>query len=327
MATVEELRFVPVKSLRAEDETVERLEVNHLGLFGDREYAFFEGDTHINTLYQRGHVAGPGHFLSQREDTQLTGVVPHLGDNGLWLTSDGQPDLWVPRAADIEENWRLGSVWGWEGLVVDQGDEASDWASTVVGRYTRLGALSIQNPRFSEDNPELGRVGFADGYPITIASVEAYDILNQQLIADGNDPIPRNRTRTTIILAGLEVPDLPEKAFPEDYISAIYIVSNGLTLVLRRIKACGRCPVPDTDQITGDRARSRPFLAALTKLGRHGNYTDQARYGKKPDVFFSQNFVIELPKDMTASDTIVIEKGASVEVEYEGETNWVSRSH
>lgn len=326
MAQIHELRLAPVKALRAGDETVGHVTINHRGLFGDREYMLVEAAEHVNTVYERGHVAPPGHFLSQREDPMLTSITPRLGNGGLTLTAAGHSDLWVPRAEDVTANRRPVSVWRWQGEAVDQGDDAAAWLSEIVGRAVRLVAVSDACPRYVEGDPALGRVGFADGYPVTIASLEAFGALNRQLEAQGNHAVPTNRTRTTIVLSGLKVPDVPEGAFPEDYVSTIRIASDGLVAVLRCIKACGRCPVPDTDQLTGSRA-GRPVLAALARLGRHGYHVDCARYGAGAEVFFSQNCVIELPDDMPSEGGIVIGRNATVDVTYGSQTNWVPKGH
>ena len=324
MATIHELRLAPVKALRAADETVDHLAINQHGLFGDREYMLVEAAEHSNAVYERGHVAPPGHFLSQREDPVLTSIIPRRDRDGLTLTAAGWRDLWVQRADDTAVNRRPVSVWRWQGEAVDQGDDAAAWLSEVVGRPVRLVAQSDACPRYVEGNPALGRVGFADGYPLTIASTTAFDALNRQLEALGHHAVPTNRTRTTIVLSGLEAPDIPAGAFPEDYVSAIRIASNGLVAVLRRVKACGRCPVPDTDQLTGARA-GRPVLMALARLGRHGYHADPARYGSGAEVFFSQNFIIELPAGMPPDGEIVLARHASVEVVYDTQTNWVPR--
>lgn len=130
--------------------------------------------------------------------------------------------------------------------------------------------------------------------------------------------MPVDRIRANIILDGISV-DNPE-AFPEDYIESITIASHGLKAVLRRHKACSRCPIPDTDQLTG--ARKTFIRSALGKLGRNGTYADTDKYGKGVKLFFTQNFIIELPENMPEDQTISITRG-EVEVTYSDTTNWI----
>jgi uncharacterized protein YcbX len=179
--------------------------------------------------------------------------------------------------------------------------------------------VSDEAPRYVENDPSLGRVGFADAYPVTVGSLAAFKKINTYLESVGRCPIPTNRTRSTILLDGLSTPS--EEAFPEDYIDTITIANNGLTLVLKRLKACGRCPIPDTDQLTGD--RKTHVRSALGKLGRNGTHLDTNRYGTKSEIFLTQNFVLILPHDMQKGETIKVEQHVEVDVQYTDNTNWI----
>jgi hypothetical protein len=92
-------------------------------------------------------------------------------------------------------------------------------------------------------------------------------------------------------------------------------------LVLERRKACGRCPIPDTDQVTGE--RKTHVRSALGKLGRTGTHLDTARFGKETEIFLTQNFIMRLPSDLTDDAVLKIERGREVEVTYTSHTNWV----
>lgn len=325
MVTVVELGLAPGKSMAA-IEDVQALHINNRGLFGDRHCMWVEAATHINTLYRKGEVAAPGQFLSQREDPILTQVMPAFQPDGIGLQTRGGDgsSLLVPRTQDIAKNRIPVSVWSWHGEGVDQGDEAAEWGESVIGRPVRLVAISSEKPRWVEGDSKLGRVGFSDGYPLTIASTDSLDAINEELVAAGHDPITMRRARANILLSGLVLPGGLEPhsgVFPEDYIETIRISSNGLMAVLRRIKACGRCPIPDTDQITGERKGS-PVRQALGQLARNGRHLDTERYSTKPELFWTQNFVIELPEDMPPDATIDIAKDAKVEITYSPEANW-----
>lgn len=317
-ATIAEVGLAPGKSMRAY-ENVLSLEIDYRGMFGDREYMWVEAEPHTRVLYKADTVDEPGTFLSQREDPVLTQVIPLMTPKGLFLNPNGPDRLWVPRAEDRAENRIPVSVWEWSGEAVDQGDEAAAWGEQRIGRPVRLVAVSDEKPRYVEDDPALGRVGFADGYPVSVGSIQAYNKMNAYLTSLGRPAMPYNRSRSTILLDNLE--DIGEHVFPEDYVKSITIASNGLIVVLKRIKACARCPIPDTDQITGIR---RPdFRSALGKLGRAGHHLDSARYGTKREVFFTQNFIINLPADIPEDAVISIAKGAEIEVEYSDTTNWI----
>lgn len=317
-AVVAELNLAPGKSMRA-IENVNALHINRHGLLGDREYMWVEAEAHTHELYKPGKVSEPGRFLSQREDPALTGVKPELRPLGLSLAYRDADSLLVHYREDMASNRIPVQVWDWEGEAIDQGDEAAEWGQRYIGRPVRLVALSHATPRYVQDNPGLGRLSFADSYPITVASTTSLDKINQYLAEHDQPPMPTNRPRANIILGGLAIDGI--EGFPEDYIKSITVASNGLVAVLKRMEAISRCAIPDTDQLTGQAGNTiRP---ALGKLGRHGSHLDANRQGKKPGLFFTQGHIIELPRSMAEGEIIKIERGAEVEVEYSETTNWV----
>ena len=271
MVTIAELRHAPGKSMRAQGD-VPALYIDKRGLFGDREYMWVEGAAHLNVNHKPGTKAGPGRFISQREDPVLTGITVELV-RGLF----------------------------------------------PLRRPVRLVAISDEVPKYVEDDPALGRVGFSDGYPVTVGSTAAFERINSYLVSIGRPAVATDRTRTTIILDGLDVGD--DHFFPEDYVGAITITTEAGPLVLERRKACGRCPIPDTDQLTGE--RKTHVRSALGKLGRTGTHLDTVRYGSETEIFLTQNFIMRLRSDMTDNAPLKIERGCELEVTYTAHTNWV----
>ena len=324
MPTIAELNQAPGKSMTMYED-VEVLQVDNEGMFGDREYMWVEDAPHTHVLYNKQSVSEPGRFLSQREDPVLTQIIPKLTPEGLDLHVRGSNEhLFVPRVEDVAANRRPVSVWGWRGEAVDQGIDAAEWGEAVVGRPVRLVAVSDEYPRFVENNPLLGRMGFADAYSVTVVSTDSIKLVNGRLRQADVPEVGSKRPRATLVLAGLVLPnqaELPPHVFPEDYVDEIRVGADGLIAVLRKIKACGRCPVPDTNEITGER-RGAPVRQALGKLGRNGRHLDTVLYGSGPELFWTQNFVIQLPKDMPKDATIDIRRGAEVEVVYSPDTNW-----
>lgn len=291
------------------------LAFDQCGLFGDREFMWVEAEPHTNVEYQKGQIAQPGQFISQREDRVLTNVVAEMmipGEYAFFSLRTGEEDLHLDIAKETDKNTIPVSVWGWNGRGVDQGQEAAEWGSKVIGRPVRLVSVSKEHPRYVEDNPSLGRVGFADGFPLLVASSESVAQVNQWLNDRGDESVPADRFRANILLDGLE-------PFQEDYINRLEVVKNGLTMTLRRAKACGRCPIPDTDQETGERGRS---VRSVLGKNRRGVHADTAKYGNSKEIFFGQHFVIEMPADMPAGDTIELYKGDSVEAVMSEAKNW-----
>ena len=273
---------------------VDRLRFDSTGLFGDRTFMWVEAQPHENVTFRPGEVAQPGQFLSQREDPALTQIElreDEEGQVGLSLAAppngDGPPagSLTFPRAEETVGSLRPVQVWGWSGHGVDQGDAAAEWGQAHIGRPVRLVSISATKPRHVENDQTRGRVGFADGYPLLITSEASIAEVNRWLTAAGKPEVPTNRYRPTIILGGLE-------PFGEDYISTLRSRQpDGSELTLSRVKACARCPIPDTDQGTGERQRS--VRSALGKNGRVGRHVDHERYGSDKNLFFGQNFSVE----------------------------------
>ena len=304
-------------------ENVQALEFNAVGLLiGDRKYMWVEGAPYTYVNYKAGKQVEPGRFISQREDKCLTGIYPTLIDGGVALTFRDQDGIFVPEIEDVAGNRIPVSVWGWSGEAIDQGDEAADWGHAHIGRPVRLVAVSDEKPRFVEDDPTLGQVGFADGFAVTVGSTTAFKTINDYLSYSDKLPMPTDRARATVILDGLEVPG---EDFPEDYVETITFVHDGLELVLERWKACSRCPIPDTDQTSGERSRNTRVSPALGKLGRAGTHVNVEKYGDESGLFLTQNHVVRAPKDVPNDTIFRITKDTNTKiiVKYSEGTNWV----
>lgn len=326
MAVIHELNVAYGKSLRL-TENVEELAIDDRGLiFGgshmarvsDRQYMVVEDQAHVNMAYDRGHIALPGHFLSQREDPVLARIVPTPAPGGVHLSTEGHRSLFVPQVADVDDKRREVSVWSWNGEAVDQGDEAAAWLGDIIGRKVRFVARSDEKPRYVEGNRDLGQVGFADKYPLTVATTVGLERLSRQYEKQTGAPITSNRLRPTMILDQVEVPfELPEWALPEDFISAITIVYGALSRVLRQRSACVRCSIPETDPFTGVLDKGPTVRAALKQIGRHGRKIGKTEAG----VFFSQQYIIE-PRQVPSDVMVKLIRGAEVIVEFSDTTNW-----
>lgn len=309
-----------VKSLHFE-ENVTALNIDPNGLFGDREYMLVEAATHKNTLYKPALItAQPGQFLSQREDPVMTSIVPTLYEHGLnlrWHTN--KVGVFLPRIEESPDSLIPVSVWGWRGEAVDQGDYAGELLSDVIQRAVRLVAISRKKSRFVESNPELGRIGFADGYPLLVFGEQSVAKVNEQLVTNGKEPVPADRFRGTIILSGIE-------AWEEDFIEKLIVSDETGTPVaeLERQKACSRCPIPETNQETGERIHG--VLRALGNLGRGGNHTLERYREEGTPLFFGQNFIIRLLQGLPEDQSISIHRGMKLQAVMSAETNWAKNA-
>jgi len=289
--------------------------VDTLGGTSDREFMFVESEPHTNIRYHKDEVALPGQFLSQREDPRMAQIhaLPRL--YSLRLAAEGHDTVVIPEESDVEANFRQVSVWGWNGIGVDQGDEAAEWGREVIGRPVRLVKTSLARPRYVEGNRDLGIVGFSDGYPLLVTSTASINAVNDQLGKAGKDPVDSARFRPNIVLGGEE----GLEPFIEDRIEVIEFDSEGLIWRFLRAKACSRCVIVDRDPDTGN---TKPGVQkALTTLGRAGVHAD-IRFGDGQKLFFGQNFVIQTPEEARYDQPARIAKGAEVRVRLNDEPNW-----
>ncbi|WP_367325141.1 MOSC domain-containing protein [Streptomyces sp. HUAS ZL42] len=245
----------PVKAFRglAPREAV----VEPWGLAGDRRWALIDDG---------------GRVVTQRQQPRLAlAAAEFLPGGGILLSAPGLDPLAVP----LPEPFGTVTleIFGdkVEGVLAD--DAAHAWCSAYLGADVRLVHMDDPATRRPVD-PEYALPGetvtFADGYPLLLTTAASLDALNS-LIAQGEHghegPLPMNRFRPNVVVAGTE-------PWAEDGWSRITVGE----VDFRVAKTCGRCVVTTTDQHTAGRGRE-PLLT----LGRH------RRIGGK--LVFGQNLV------------------------------------
>ncbi|KAF3499194.1 hypothetical protein F2Q69_00042536 [Brassica cretica] len=130
------------------------------------------------------------------------------------------------------------SVWEWFGSALDEGEEASNWFTTFVGKPCRLVRFdSDSETRPVDPNYAPGHFAmFSDMYPFLLISQGSLDALNELL----KKPVPISRFRPNILVDGCE-------PFAEDLWTEI-LIDN---ITFHGVKLCSRCKVPTINQDTG----------------------------------------------------------------------------
>jgi uncharacterized protein len=187
-----------------------------------------------------------GVFVSQRETPKLALVKPTLRANDLVLRAPGMLALHVSLDA-IERETRV-RVWDDELAAGDMGDLAAQWFSDFLGRRVRLARFDpdvqrVSSPRWTGETRAL--TAFADAFALLVVSSAAFDALNARLQARGAAPVQSERFRPNIVLDGLQ-------AHEEDWIDRITLDGPDGTVVLRLVKPCARCSIPDVDPSRGE---------------------------------------------------------------------------
>ncbi|RSS86219.1 MOSC domain-containing protein [Streptomyces sp. WAC05292] len=218
------------------------------GLSGDRRWALVDTSGTVITQRQRPRLA-------------LAAARP-LAGGAVALSAPGMAELVV----EVPEPGPLEPVvlFGKKVETVVAAGAAADWFSAWLGVPVRLVHLDDPAVRRPVD-PEYAlpgeTVSLADGYPVLLASLASLDALNS-LIAQGEHaeegPLPMNRFRPNVVVAGAE-------PWAEDGWRRIAIGEA----VFRVARECGRCIVTTTDQATAERGREPlKTLGAYRRIGK-----------------------------------------------------------
>ncbi len=201
-------------------------------------------------------VTPEGEFLTQREYPKLALVTPTLNDDNLTLSAPNYESIRV--AIQRTGTPQPVNIWKSRGVhAIDQGEEAAQWFSDWLGARVHLvhiadGFLRKVNADYAVNADD--HTGFADGYPILIASEEGLADLNSRL----ETSVPMNRFRPNVVVKGCE-------PFAEDTWKRIRIGAVELAVV----KPCARCVVTTIDKDT--LAQSKEPLKTLNSFRKQGN--------------------------------------------------------
>ena len=237
MITLSTLTFYPIKACRGFD--VPAANVERMGLQLDRRMMV---------------VTPEGEFLTQREYPKLALVTPTLNDDNLTLSAPNYESIRV--AIQRTGTPQPVNIWKSRGVhAIDQGEEAAQWFSDWLGARVHLvhiadGFLRKVNADYAVNADD--HTGFADGYPILIASEEGLADLNSRL----ETSVPMNRFRPNVVVKGCE-------PFAEDTWKRIRIGAVELAVV----KPCARCVVTTIDTL----AQSKEPLKTLNSFRKQGN--------------------------------------------------------
>jgi uncharacterized protein YcbX len=239
-------------------------------------------------------VRPDGRFITQRDSPRMALVRATPGGAALRLTAPGTEPLDLPIDGPGPLARRV-SADVWEGPVgaADAGDAAADWITAALGQPARIVHMPDDvtrpvHPRYTRDR---ARVSFADGFPLLLIGQASLDGLNVRLVERSVAPLPMNRFRPNIVVAGgaphaedgwrvLRVGDVPG-------------------VVLHVVKPCARCVVTTIEQTTGVAGREPLRTLATYRRGPDGG------------VLFGQNAIHAGPGRLSIGDPVAVLEGAS----------------
>jgi uncharacterized protein len=192
-----------------------------------------------------------GEFVSQRHLPRMALVKPTLRADDMVLRAPGMLALHL-RLDAVEGACRV-RVWNDVLDAYDMGGLAAQWFSDFLGQPLRLA-------RFDPDVQRLAgvqwtgaieaRTAFADGFPLLVASTVSLAELNRRLEAGGHSAVTMQRFRPNLVIDGLD------DAHGEDFIDTLAIDSPDGEIVLKLVKPCGRCTIPDVDPATAEQGHA-----------------------------------------------------------------------
>jgi uncharacterized protein len=267
-ARLASIHIYPLKAARAVD--LDQSLVEPWGLAGDRRWLLVD-DT--------------GRFVSQREEPAMARVVVRAGHGALTASAPGLPDIRIsaPCQEGGAELLRV-TVWSSALLAAAAGPAADLWFSEYLGRPVQL--VYLDDPTRREVDQDYGAAGdvvsFADGFPLLLTNSASLHELGRWLTEDGDQPVPMNRFRPNVVVAGAG-------PWAEDGWRRIRIGE----VPFRVVKPCGRCVVTTVDQASAVRGRQ-----PLQMLGR------RRRFGQ--DLVFGQNMIPDAPGVIRVGDPVEI---------------------
>jgi hypothetical protein len=150
-------------------------------------------------------------------------------------------------------------VWKDTVAAYDMGDLAAQWFSDFLGQRVRLARFDPAERRLCDKRwtgEFEAETAFADGFPLLVTSTASLAELNRRLLAAGHDAVSMQRFRPNIVLDGVA------DAHGEDFIDELTIESPDGPVLLKLVKPCGRCTIPDVDPTSA--AQGHHVADALT---------------------------------------------------------------
>jgi uncharacterized protein YcbX len=192
-----------------------------------------------------------GDFVSQREFPRMALIRPTLRSSDLVLRAPGMLALHLQLDA-VEGPCRV-RVWNDLVDAFDMGDLAAQWFSDFMGQPLRLArfdpdARRLASARWTGD--VQARTAFSDAFPLLLTSTASLAELNQRLAAAGHEEVTMQRFRPNIVIDGLT------DAHGEDFVDTLRIDSPDGTVIVKLVKPCGRCSIPDVDPATAEQGHA-----------------------------------------------------------------------
>ena len=263
MPHISQLFIYPVKSLGGI--AVQSAVVTSRGLQHDRRWMLVDGNNR---------------FLSQRSNPQLALFQLELIEEGFRITYVPNQAIqiipFIPQTQDVLKV----RIWNDECNATKVSDELNAWFSSILNEETHIVYMSDDSIRHV-DTKYAGQghiTSFADDYPMLLISEASLDDLNARLA----EPIPMNRFRPNMVVAGIE-----------PYMEDQMLHFTAAAIDFYGVKTCARCVMTTIDQQTAQ--------GSVEPLKTMANYR---KSNKK--IHFGQNLVHQGEGVLNVGDDVEI---------------------
>lgn len=277
--TISELWMYPIKSCAGI--AVTEAHVGPRGITHDRGWMVVRPD---------------GMFLTQREYPRLALIVPSFDEAHVRLTAPDMAPIAIPLHGDGKHMDVI--VWRDRCDGVDQGDAVAAWLSQFLQTDCRLVRMADEWVRTVDQTfaQPQDRVGFADGFPLLLASESSLADLNDRM----ERVLPMNRFRPNMVITGAE-------PFAEDTWRQVRVGN----MTLRVVKPCARCVTTTVDQASGTAQGPEPLATLATYRKQNGkvmfaqnvihDHEGVLRVGDRLEVLTTDHRPPEMTPHMTAN--------------------------
>jgi len=148
-----------------------------------------------------------GRFVTQRQIPKMALIRTALDQNKLSLSTKGYESISIPFNHPLSVS-RTVTVWKDPCEALDEGDEVSQWLTTVLDSQYPLHLVRMK-PQFQRPQSKPDLLGkqtstyFADAAPYLIANPASVDTLNQHLHVRKYPAVDMRRFRPNIVVNGL----------------------------------------------------------------------------------------------------------------------------
>lgn len=197
-------------------------------------------------------VDAHGEALTQRELPRMTLIQPKLRHYDMVLRAPGMLALHI--ALDQVEQPARVRLWGEECGAYDMGAIAAQWFTDFLGQPARLVRFDPDEKRLSSLEWTGGveaQNQFNDGYPLLLVSEASLAGFNEKMLAAGKPAASMQRFRPNLVMGDAAAGGDRLAPHDEDRLLELRIATDQGDAVLKPVKPCPRCSIPNVDPAAG----------------------------------------------------------------------------